>query len=55
MSTGSLQYLCYMGNSGRTSTAQLLAAGHLAAQSIAVSKSGTSIIKNPPSCSLVSA
>jgi hypothetical protein len=40
---------------GRTSTAPLDAAGFRAAHSSAVSRSGTSITKKPPSCSFVAA
>src|SRR6266496_489459 len=43
------------GASGRTSTAPYEAAGQRAAHSRAASRDGTSMIVNPPSCSLVSA
>ena len=45
---------CCIGRTGRTSTTEYSAAGHLAAQSSAVSRSGTSMTKMPPSCSLAS-
>src|SRR5271156_79013 len=45
----------YSGETGRTSTAPIEAAGHRAAHSSAASSEGSSRIVNPPSCSLVSA
>ena len=44
-----------MGHIGRTSIVPIEAPGHFAAQASAASRSGTSIMKKPPSCSLVSA
>src|SRR6266550_2722611 len=45
----------YSGETGRTSTAPIEAAGQRAAQSSAASSEGSSRIVNPPSCSLASA
>ena len=44
-----------IGQTGRTSIEPVEAPGHFAAQASAASRSGTSIMKKPPSCSLVSA
>jgi hypothetical protein len=45
----------YIGQIGRTSIAPCCAAGHRAAHEIAASRSGASIRKYPPNCSLTSA